>query len=53
GLELLEQSALALRIASKMVCDKKDFSDESVEAIGQEIGKASNVEANLIRAVMG
>lgn len=52
GLELLEQSALALRVASKMVYDQNDSNEAAIEAIGQEVAKVSTVEAELIRAVM-
>lgn len=52
SLELLEQSALALRVASKLESDGNDNSD-AIEAIGSEVAKASNVEPDLIRAVMG
>ncbi len=53
GIELLEQSALALRVASKLECDQNDTREIVNEAIGEEVAKIGNVEADLIRAVMG
>jgi DNA-binding response OmpR family regulator len=53
GLELLEQSALALRVASKMEYDQNDTGAITNEVISEETSKIGTVEADLIRAVMG
>ncbi len=49
GLELLEQSALALRIASKLDHEPSDTGD----AISDVVPKSDGIENNLIQAVMG
>jgi CheY-like chemotaxis protein len=57
GLELLEQSALALRVASKLEHDQDVSKDADNAAIAREESKISNkisdVNPDLIRAVMG
>ncbi|MDA1098780.1 MAG: hypothetical protein O2967_07315 [Proteobacteria bacterium] len=53
GLELLEQSALALRVASKLEFELNDTSEIDNEAIAKAEAKAVNVDVDLIRAVMG
>ncbi len=57
GLELLEQNALALRVASKLEHDQSVSKDADNAAIGREEAKVSNkisdVDPDLIRAVMG
>jgi DNA-binding response OmpR family regulator len=49
GLFLLEQSALALRVASKLDHEESDAGD----AISDAVAKTGRVQADLIRAVMG
>ncbi len=49
GLFLLEQSALALRVAAKLANEDSDAGD----AISEAVAKTGRVQANLIRAVMG
>jgi hypothetical protein len=53
GLELLEQSALALRVVSKLAYDANETAQEASDAIGGDVAKIGNVEVGLIRAVMG
>ena len=53
GLELLEKSALALRVASKLEYDQNDTTEAAAEVIGEEVARIGNAEADLIRAVMG
>ncbi len=50
SLNLLEQSAVSLRTASKLDFEEND-SDEFIR--GQEVGGAGGLEAGLIRAVVG
>ncbi|HJM93052.1 MAG: hypothetical protein QGG19_17035 [Alphaproteobacteria bacterium] len=49
GLELLEQSVLALRIASKLDHEPSDAGD----AISDVVAKSGGIENNLIQTVMG
>jgi hypothetical protein len=53
GLELLEQSALVLRVASKLAYDENETAQEANDAIGGDVSKIGNVEVDRIRSVMG
>ena len=53
GLELLEQSALVLRVASKLAYDENETDQEASDAIGRDAANIGNVEVDLIRSVMG
>ena len=53
GLELLEQSALVLRVASKLAYDENETDKEASDAIGRDAANIGNVEVDLIRSVMG
>jgi len=50
---LLEQSALVLRVASKLAYDENETAQEANDAIGGDVSKIGNVEVDLIRSVMG
>lgn len=53
GLALLEQSSLALRVASRLEHDRNVTCEAASAAISQEISKVSEVQEDLIRAVLG
>ncbi len=50
GLKLLEQKALALRVASKLDNEQSDSGDV---IRGEKVAKINNVEEDLVQAVMG
>lgn len=52
-LELLEQTALALRVASRLEYDETDAAHETNEAMSEEASKVGDAKNDLIRAVMG
>ena len=50
---MLEQSALVLRVASKLAYDENETDQEASDAIGRDAANIGNVEVDLIRSVMG
>ena len=50
---MLEQSALVLRVASKLAYDENETAQEANDAIGGYVSKIGNVEVDRIRSVMG
>jgi len=53
GLDLLEQSALAMSVASKLAYDENETAQEASDAIGGDLAKIGNVEVDWIRSIIG
>jgi len=53
NLELLEKTALALRVAARLEYDETDAAHETNEAMCEEASEIGNAKTDLIRAVMG